>query len=106
MSHKTPHVEAGQLHEHGKPDTIAVGSPEWYAWLADEQHHCFHFTHPSGGFTARKERKQRGQWYWVAYRQAHHRLHKTYIGKADALTEARLQEVSQSLARACAAEAA
>jgi LuxR family transcriptional regulator, maltose regulon positive regulatory protein len=98
MSHKTPLVEAGLLREVGRPAPIAVDSPEWFAWLADEQHQCFHYAHASGGFTARKERKQRGQWYWVAYRQIEHKLHKLYLGKADALTEARLRVASESLA--------
>ena len=60
MSAKTPSVEAGALHLHGA-DAITLGSPEWFAWLAEDAHHSFHFVGATGGFTARKERKQRGQ---------------------------------------------
>src|SRR5262245_27765730 len=68
MSWRTPTVSAGALHEPHGVAALAVDSAAWYAWLADDAHRSFHFTHPAGDFTARKERKQRGQWYWVAYR--------------------------------------
>ena len=79
---------------------ISIGSPNWYAWLADDAHCSFHFSHPSGDFTARKERKQRGQHYWVAYRHAHGKLYKAYLGKAEVLTDERLCATAQMLARA------
>jgi LuxR family maltose regulon positive regulatory protein len=100
MSWKTPTVSAGMLHEPRAAAALAVGSAAWYAWLADDTHRSFHFTHPAGDFTARKERKQRGQWYWVAYRQVHCKLYKAYLGKSKALSEARLCEVAQALSRA------
>lgn len=99
MSWKTPRVSEGVLHVPLEAVTIIVGSPTWYTWLADEIHCSFHFSHPLGDFTARKERKQRGQHYWVAYRQAHGKLYKTYLGKPEALTEERLCAIAQSLAR-------
>jgi LuxR family maltose regulon positive regulatory protein len=99
MAWKTPLVEAGFLREPGVDTPIALDCPAWFAWLADDRHRCFHFAHASGGFTARKERKQRGQWYWVAYRQVCHKLHKTYLGKTETLTEARLSAASQYLAK-------
>lgn len=99
MSWKTPAVSAEWLHEPGGAADIAVGSASWYAWLADERHCSFHYTHPQGVFTARKERKQRGQWYWVAYRQTHGKLYKAYIGKSETLTEERLQTVAIHLAQ-------
>ena len=104
MSHTTPVVEAGRLHEHQLNTDIQVGSEEWFSWLAAEQHRCFHFVHPTGGFTARKERKQRWQWYWVAYRQVHCKLHKTYLGKTEALGESKLIEASRTLAQAANGE--
>ena len=100
MSRTTPLVADGHLHDANGAPFIALGSPEWLTWLADEAHCAFHFAHASGGFTARKERKQRGQDYWVAYRQQHNKLHKTYLGKAETLTEAHLCAASQKLASA------
>ncbi len=98
MARTTPHACAGVLHEPSTNTTIQLDSPAWYAWLAEEPHRSFHFTHPSGGFTARKEHKQRGQDYWVAYRHVHTKLYKTYLGKSEQLTEARLRAASQLLA--------
>src|SRR5262245_29808537 len=100
MSWKTPFIEAGALHQPHSAETIALDSPAWFGWLADDQHRSFHFAHPIGDFTARKERKQRGCWYWVAYRQMHGKLYKTYLGKTEALTEARLCAAAQDLSQA------
>jgi LuxR family maltose regulon positive regulatory protein len=100
MSCRTPLVEPTGLYEPGITQPIALGTPAWFAWLSDDRHCSFHFRHPLGDFTARKERKQRGQWYWVAYRQIHGKLYKTYLGKSEALTETHLCAAAQDLARA------
>jgi LuxR family transcriptional regulator, maltose regulon positive regulatory protein len=102
MSWKTPIVEDGLLREPARERSIPLGSAEWYAWLAEDGHRSFHFTHVVGAFTARKERKQRGQWYWVAYRQLDCKLHKLYLGKGEGLTEERLVYAAHELARQCA----
>jgi hypothetical protein len=81
---------------------IGLDSCEWFAWVADEHHHSFHFTHPHGDFTARKERKQRGHWYWVAYRQVNKKLYKRYLGTSACLTGARLCAVAEMLAQTIA----
>lgn len=99
MSKKTPLVVNEALLEVPDATPIALDSPAWFAWLDADEHHTFHFAHPSGGFTARKERKQRGQWYWVAYRQVHNKLHKTYLCKSEALTLALLCAASEKLSR-------
>jgi hypothetical protein len=101
MSWKTPIVEAGALREPGGDNAIPLDSAAWFAWLADERHHSFRFVDANGSFTARKERKQRGDSYWVAYRQWHAKLHKTYLGKSAALTETRLCAAAQTLLHAC-----
>lgn len=100
MSRLTPNVSGSHLRDTNGSPWIALDSPEWLVWLADEAHCAFHFTHEAGGFTARKETRQRGQAYWVAYRQVDHKLHKTYLGKAEALTIARLCAASEKLALA------
>ncbi len=97
MSWKTPTVQAGLLHTADMTGVIEIESPAWFDWLADEHHRCFHFVHTAGDFTARKERKQRGQWYWVAYRQVHRKLYKSYLGKSNILTQARLDAAAQNL---------
>lgn len=89
---------AGVLHAPLGAENIELGSAAWFEWLAQDEHCSFHFTHASGGFTARKERKQRGQSYWVAYRQVQHKLYKAYLGKSESLNEAHLGNVSEALA--------
>ena len=84
---------------------LAVGSPAWFAWLADDAARSFSFRSPSGTYTARKERRQRGGAYWVAYRTAAGRQHKVYLGKAEELTSERLTLAAAALAGRVAAAA-
>jgi LuxR family transcriptional regulator, maltose regulon positive regulatory protein len=77
---------------------VAVGSPAWFAWLAGDAARSFSFRAPAGAYTARKERRQRGGAYWVAYRTAAGRQHKVYLGKAEDLTADRLAEAATALA--------
>ena len=42
---------------------LTVGSPAWFAWLADGAARSFSFRSPAGAYTARKERRQRGSAY-------------------------------------------
>jgi hypothetical protein len=106
MSWKTPLIEAGLLMEPACASTIALDSAEWFAWVANEQNCSFHYRHAEGEFTARKERKQRGHAYWVAYRQFKNRLYKRYLGKPDALTAAHLMAVAAEISGACPAAGA
>jgi hypothetical protein len=100
MARKTPRVSEGVLHVPLDAITSPIGSAAWYSWLADDTHCSFHFSHPSGDFTARKERKQRGQHYWIAYRYVHGKLYKAYLGKPDVLNEDRLCATAHTLAHA------
>ncbi|HWC42695.1 MAG TPA: LuxR C-terminal-related transcriptional regulator [Actinomycetota bacterium] len=77
---------------------VAVGSPAWFAWLADDATRSFSFRSPAGTYTARKERRQRGGAYWVAYRTAAGRQHKLYLGRAEDLSRERLAEAAATLA--------
>jgi LuxR family transcriptional regulator, maltose regulon positive regulatory protein len=78
---------------------LAVGSPAWFAWLTGDASRSFSFRSSAGAYTARKERRQRGGAYWVAYRTAAGRQHKVYLGKAEHLTPERLALVAAALAR-------
>jgi LuxR family maltose regulon positive regulatory protein len=82
----------------GEAAGLAVGSPAWFAWLAGEDARSFSFRSPAGAYTARRERRQRGGAYWVAYRTAAGRQHKVYLGKGEELTPERLAEVAATLA--------
>src|SRR5258708_20079713 len=59
---------------------VVVGSDAWYTWLADQQIQSFSFRNRLGTFTARRERKRHG-WYWYAYRKPAGKLRKAYLGK-------------------------
>src|SRR5215831_4744092 len=75
-------------------DPIAIGTADWYTWL--EHHSSFCFEGPMCSFTARKERRPAG-WYWYASRRVHGKLHRAYIGKSATLTLERLNEVAEIL---------
>jgi len=51
----------------------------------------------------RREQKRNG-WYWYAYRSVAGKLHKVYLGKADDLTLARIQQATAALTGAGPAE--
>ncbi len=99
MARPIPRVADGTLHikgAQGGPE-IAVGSPCWVAWLRDPATRSFSFVGPAGTFTARKERRAHGEEYWSAYRKRGGRLRKAYLGKAEKLTLARLNEAAAAL---------
>src|SRR2546421_935119 len=75
---------------------VVVGSGAWYTWLADQQIQSFSFRNLLGSFTARRERKRHG-WYWYAYRKRAGRLRKAYLGKTEELTLERLNAVALAL---------
>jgi LuxR family maltose regulon positive regulatory protein len=80
------------------PHPIPVGTPAWFAWL--ERATAFAFTSPAGRFTARKEARARGGWYWKAYHTVHGTLHRAYLGKTADLTLDRLNQAAATLADA------
>ena len=104
MARATPHITDGILtyRDGTQEHTIAVGSSLWWQWLAAEGTTTFRFEHPLGNFTARRERKRDG-WYWYAYRTRDGALQKAYLGKSADLTLDRLQEVAAVLAQRSAA---
>ncbi len=69
----------------------------WEAWL--DSITSFAFEDRRGGHcTVRKERLQRGELYWYAYRSIQGRTKKRYLGKTADLTLERLEEVSARFA--------
>src|SRR5436190_16870381 len=98
MAHTTARVDGSML-VIGVNDTnpITVGSDAWFAWL--ETATAFVFTSPAGRFTARKERRARGTWYWKAYRTDHGVLHRAYLGKSPDLTLDQLTRAAATLTK-------
>ena len=70
-------------------------SPTWYVWL--EQTTSFAFRGQSGVYTARREQIKPGDCYWYAYQRSQKRVRKKYLGKSEALSLRRLEEVAMSL---------
>jgi LuxR family transcriptional regulator, maltose regulon positive regulatory protein len=98
---RTHHVADGVLHRRQPPAApdVAVDSPSWFAWLDDPATRSFSLSGPAGTLTARKERRGgAGEGYWTAYRKRDGKLRKTYIGKAEKVTQHRLDEAARFLA--------
>lgn len=83
-----PTVIEGTLYTDDNATGTRVGSEQWFSWLQTAK--SFRYTDSHGTFTARRETKQRGRYYWTAYRRTGGVLRKTYLGKAETLTPARL----------------
>jgi predicted ATPase/DNA-binding CsgD family transcriptional regulator len=101
MARSIPMARDGSLHQHTAGgtslDPIMIGTAAWYSWL--EQHRSFCFEAGRMTFTARKEQRPGGH-YWYAYRRRHGKLHTAYIGKSEELTLERLNTTAEALERA------
>jgi hypothetical protein len=105
MAKTIPVVRSGLLLEPEPGDpSIALDTPAWFAWLAAPT--TTHFSYAlfnrecgyiDGFLTVRKERRQRGSAYWVAYRRQGAQVRKVYVGPAAALTQARLDQIAARL---------
>jgi LuxR family maltose regulon positive regulatory protein len=107
MAQRMPQVVAATLYtvESPAPRSIALDSAEWFVWLDDPVNRSFDLHHALGRLTVRKERRQRGGEYWVAYRRAGRRLRKVYLGKSPRLTALLLERAAARLASSLAAAA-
>src|SRR5215813_6689867 len=87
MARTTPHIRNGILaiQEGTQEHTVLLESGQWWDWLNAESQRTFYFENALGSFTARREYKH-GGWYWYAYRKHADKLHKAYLGKSEALT--------------------
>lgn len=94
MARNTPRVADGWLH-HVSNNSLRVGSAEWWDWL--HANRAFRFEHRDGSYTARKEQRANG-WYWYAYKRRAGKLRCVYIGPSGDLTAERLLEVGRSMA--------
>lgn len=105
MAYKTPRVSEGALCDDRLPGlSIRLDSPAWFAWLEAPTNVCFTYAlfnraqgYIDGFVTVRKETRRRGQTYWTAYRRQGKRLCKVYLGRAPAVTAARLAAAAARL---------
>jgi LuxR family transcriptional regulator, maltose regulon positive regulatory protein len=108
MSRKLPCIDtvgAAGLTDEGQPGVyIEVDSVAWFEWLEAAETRRFTYALEDAGrgyivgwMTVRKEERERGGRYWVAYRRMGGRLRKVYLGKSGEVTGARLKEVAEQL---------
>jgi LuxR family maltose regulon positive regulatory protein len=91
----TPLIVSGILYTDDAFTGTPVGSPAWFSWLDSAS--CFYFESRTASFTARREHRQRGGSYWIAYRRCAGVLRRSYLGKAQQLTLERLQAAAVTL---------
>ena len=83
---------------------IRVDTPAWFAWLdaATTTSFAYPIYNAAQGYieafmTVRKERRQRGGTYWSVYWHVGGRMRKAYVGRAAAVTDARLRAIAADL---------
>lgn len=78
--------------------TIQLDSPDWFTWLARDDVRLFSYELPGDKhITVRKEKRQRGGSYWVAYTATGGKLRKRYLGLSETLSRAHLDTVAREL---------
>jgi len=94
-----------ELERSSAEERVVLDSPAWFAWLAVERTQRFAYAlfdaqvgYIVGFVTVRKERRQRGGGYWVAYRRVAGHVRKVYIGRSSEVTAARLAGTAEQLA--------
>ncbi len=91
-----PYIAQGALYPAEGSGPIAIGSPAWSAWI--REHTTFAYQDEPLRFTARREQRSGGL-YWYAYKRAHGKLLKRYLGRSEDLTLQRFCDVAQQLVR-------
>ena len=105
MSGATPSVWGTQLEDPKQPGAaIKLDTPAWAAWLEAPTTRSFRYPifdaqvgYIVSWLTVRKERRQRGGWYWSVYHRAGQQLQRVYLGRSATITWARLEAVAQTL---------
>jgi LuxR family maltose regulon positive regulatory protein len=83
---------------------LRLDTPTWFAWLEAPESRSFayglfdpHHGWIAGFMTVRKDRRQRGGWYWSVFRRQGSRMRRFYLGRAEQVTAARLAGIAQQL---------
>src|SRR5579859_4085199 len=84
--------QAYTLYDQHAELALDTGSSAWCEWL--EQTASFAFRGQRGAYTARREQVKPGDWYWYAYQRTQKHVRKKYLGKSEALSPRRLEEVA------------
>jgi hypothetical protein len=87
-------VIQGTVEVEGK--VFEFDSPKGSAWLESVTSFRFEPSGTNKPYTARKESGKSGS-YWYGYRKVAGKLHKKYIGKGVELSNAKLEEIAETL---------
>lgn len=86
----------------GTARAIRLESAGWWVWLEVPTTQSFAYPiydaqvgYIRGFMTVRKEQRERGSAYWVAYRRVGGRLRKIYLGRAAELTQRQLAAIAE-----------
>ena len=86
----------------GTERTIRLESALWWAWLEVPTTQSFAYPiydaqvgYIRGFMTVRKEQRERGSDYWMAYRRVGGRLRKIYLGRSAELTQRQLAAIAE-----------
>lgn len=81
--------------------TIRLDTPEWEQWLEEPTTSSFAYPvydrrggYIRGWMTVRKEHRNRGGHYWVAYRRVGKRLCKLYLGRSAQVGQSQLGDAA------------
>jgi hypothetical protein len=94
-------TDYSQVEATGEARRFPVGSDQWFDWVQTASRFAYKvwIGAPTNSFitlTFRREVKQRGGMYWVAYTKSRAgKLYKVYAGKPDILDLERLETVGQ-----------
>jgi hypothetical protein len=80
---------------------IVPDTEPYFQWLAGLP--SFRFVGKEGHFTARQERRVRGETYWYAYRRQG-KAFSQYLGRTSMLTITHLEEAAKQLAVLCSSQ--
>lgn len=71
---------------------IKIDTHAWFSWLAQANRFCYWPTTSSFRLTVRKEKRHQA-YYWYAYLKNARKLHNAYVGRTEAVTSERLQQI-------------
>lgn len=105
MNTQLPRLSEEWVYDPEAPNgCVQLDSAAWFAWLEAVTTTRFSYGlyerevgYIVGWITVRKERRQRGGSYWVAYRRVGGQVRKVYIGSSGAVTAVRLRTVANRL---------
>ena len=104
MSSRTPRVWDEYVEDPQEPaQQVWLDRPEWFEWLERERTRRFSYAvfdasvgYIVGFMTVRKERRERGGEYWVAYRRCGGKLRREYVGASWRMTGERLKQLAET----------